>query len=152
MAEHAIPALVSTPFLATLGEGFVNAIGPERAAMVMPMRSYLDAGVGVASTSDAPITDYNPWIGMRAAVNRETVEGRPLGPAEAISQAEALRSYTLGGAEALGRASTLGSITPGKLADLVVLEADPFDLDPTTLGTIRPLATLLGGHWVFDRR
>ena len=152
MAEHAIPALVSAPFLATLGEGFVNAIGPERAAMVMPMRSYLDAGVGLASTSDAPITDYNPWIGMRAAANRETVEGRLLGPEEAITPAEALRSYTLGGAEALGRASTLGSITPGKLADLVVLDADPFDVDPTTMGTIRPLATLLGGRWVFDRR
>jgi predicted amidohydrolase YtcJ len=76
MAAHGIPAVVSSPFLANLGEGFVNSLGPARAARAMPMRTYLDAGVTVAGSSDSPITDFNPWVGMAAAVRRQTVTGR----------------------------------------------------------------------------
>src|SRR5215213_1567526 len=125
MDRHQIPALVSSPFLTNLGEGFVNALGEARAARMMPMRTYLTAGIPLAGSSDSPITDFNPWVGIHAAVVRETVAGRPLGPGERLTPLEALRSYTLGGAHASGQESRRGSITPGKLADLVVLPQDP---------------------------
>ena len=152
MAEHAIPALVSSPFLAHLGEGFVNAVGAERAARAMPMRTYLNAGVPLAGSSDSSIADFNPWVGMAAAVNRTTVAGRPLGPGEALTPAEALRSYTLGGAFATGLEHAKGSIARGKLADLVVLDRDPLAIPPGDLARVTPTATLLGGAWVFDGR
>ena len=79
MAEAGIPAVVSSPFLTNLGEGFVNSVGPERASRAMPMRTYLNAGVPLAGSSDSYITDYNPWVGMHAAVNRTTATGRDLG-------------------------------------------------------------------------
>src|SRR3712207_7376917 len=52
-------------------EGFVNAVGAERAARAMPMRTYLDAGVPLAGSSDSAITDFNPFVGLHAAVRSE---------------------------------------------------------------------------------
>jgi predicted amidohydrolase YtcJ len=150
MAEAQIPAVVSSPFLTNLGEGFVNSVGPERASRAMPMRTYLEAGVPLAGSSDSYITDFNPWVGMHAAVNRRTVTGRDLGKAaEALTPAEALHSYTMGGAFASGREDRQGSISPGKLADLVVLDRDPLAIDPDDLDQVTPTRTLLGGTWVW---
>jgi predicted amidohydrolase YtcJ len=152
MAEAQISAVVSSPFLTNLGEGFVNSVGPERASRAMPMRTYLDAGVPLAGSSDSYITDYNPWVGIHAAVNRRTVTGRDLcKDSEALTPEEALRSYTLGGAFVTGREDRQGSITPGKLADLVVLDRDPLAVDPDELDQVKPNATMLGGEWVWRR-
>jgi predicted amidohydrolase YtcJ len=152
MAEARIPAVVSSPFLTNLGEGFVNSVGPERASRAMPMRTYLNAGVPLAGSSDSSITDYNPWVGMHAAVNRTTVTGRDLGKArEALTPTEALRSYTIGGAYAVGREDRQGSIAIGKLADLVVLDRDPLAIDPATIDQVTPIKTLVGGRWVWAR-
>lgn len=152
MAKHRIPALVSSPFLTHLGEGFVASLGEERARTAMPMRRYLTAGVPLAGTSDSPITDFNPWVGIHAAVVRETVAGRRLDPDERLTPREALHSYTLGGAYATGQEDRRGSIEPGKLADLVVLGTDPLASPPEELKDARPVATMLSGDWVFDRR
>jgi len=150
MAEAGIPAVVSSPFLTNLGEGFVNSVGPERASRAMPMRTYLNAGVPLAGSSDSYITDYNPWVGMHAAVNRATATGRDLGKEnEALTPEEALRSYTLGGAYVTGREDRQGSIARGKLADLVVLDRDPLAVSPEELDQVKPTATMLGGEWVF---
>ena len=149
MAAYAIPAVVSSPFLANLGEGFVNSLGAERAARAMPMRTYLDAGVAVAGSSDSPITDFNPWVGIAAAVRRRTVTGRVLGAEEALSAEEALRSYTLVGAAVSGREGRIGSLAPGKVADLIVLDRDPLAIEPDELPEVRPVATMVGGAWVF---
>lgn len=150
MAEARIPAVVSSPFLTNLGEGFVNSVGPERASRAMPMRTYLKAGVPLAGSSDSYITDYNPWVGMHAAVNRTTARGRDLGQTEeALTPAEALHSYTMGGAFVTGREDRQGSITPGKLADLVVVDRDPLAISPEELDQVRPTATMLGGEWVW---
>jgi predicted amidohydrolase YtcJ len=150
MAGAQISAVVSSPFLTNLGEGFVNSVGPERASRAMPMRTYLNAGVPLAGSSDSYITDFNPWVGMHAAVNRTTVHGRDLDKAgEGLTPAEALRSYTLGGAFVTGREDRQGSIAPGKLADLVVLDRDPLTIPPEELDRVKPTATMLGGEWVY---
>ena len=116
----------------------------------MPMRTYLKAGVPLAGSSDSYITDYNPWVGMHAAVNRTTARGRDLGKdLEALTPAEALCSYTIGGAFATGREERQGSISPGMLADLVVVDRDPLAIDPRDLDQVRPTATMLGGEWVW---
>jgi predicted amidohydrolase YtcJ len=150
MAEAAIPAVVSSPFLTKLGAGFVKSVGPERASRARPMRTSLDAGVPLAGSSDSSITDSNPWVGMHAAVNRTMATGRDLGKeAEALTPDEALRSYTLSGGYVTGREDRQGSIVPGKLADLVVLDRDPLAISPDQLDRVRPTATMLGGEWVY---
>ncbi len=150
MAETGIAAVVSSPFLTNLGEGFVNSVGPDRASRAMPMRTYLKAGVPLAGSSDSCITDFNPWVGMHAAVNRTTATGRDLGKdAEGLTPMEALCSYTLAGAFVTGREDRQGSITAGKLADLVVLDRDPLAIAPAVLDQVKPTATMLGGEWVY---
>ena len=152
MRKHRIPAVVSNPFITNLGESFVTSLGEERASRAMPMRTYIDAGIPLAGSSDSSVSDYNPWVGMYAATTRKTVTGRVLGEGERITNLEALRSYTIGGAYATGRERIVGSLEPGKLADLVVLENDPLAMPPDDLKDVKPLATMLGGRWVFDRR
>jgi predicted amidohydrolase YtcJ len=119
---------------------------------MMPMRTYLDAGVPLAGSSDSAVSDYNPWVGMCAATTRTTVAGRLLGDEERITTREALRSYTIGGAYATGQERRRGSIESGKLADLVILAHDPLTIEPAALADVKPLATMVGGRWVFDRR
>lgn len=148
MAHHRIPAVVSSPFLALLGESFVTSIGEERARRAMPMRTYLARGVPLAGSSDSNVSDYDPWFGMYAACTRRTELGRVLDAAEALTAAEALAMYTSGGAYAIGREHDLGSLEPGKLADLVVLEEDPLAIPVEELRTVRPARTMLGGSWV----
>ncbi|MCA9859136.1 MAG: amidohydrolase family protein, partial [Thermomicrobiales bacterium] len=152
MAAYRIPAVVSDPFLRSLGESYVTSIGLDRASRMMPMRTYLDRGIPLAGSSDSPVAVFDPWIGMHAAITRQTVLGTVLGPSERISPREALRSYTIGGAYALGREREIGSIEPGKLADLVLLDDDPIEGDPARLLAWTPRATMVGGNWTVDHR
>jgi predicted amidohydrolase YtcJ len=151
MAKHRIPAVVSNPFILNLGESFVESLGAERASATMPMRRYIDAGVPLAGSSDSPVSDFNPWAGIYAAVTRITVTGRVLGEDQRISAREAIRSYTIGGAFVSGRERKLGSLEPGKLADLIVLDHGPFEIPVVDLRDVKPTATMLGGRWVHGR-
>ncbi len=152
MAAWRIPAVVSNPFLRSLGESFVHSLGIERAARIMPMRTYIDRGVPLAGSSDSPVAVFDPWIGIHASITRATIEGTILGPDERLSPREALRSYTIGGAYALGREREIGSIEPGKLADLVVLDRDPLAAAPEQFLEWRPRATMVEGIWKVDNR
>jgi predicted amidohydrolase YtcJ len=152
MARYRIGALVSSPFLAHLGESFVASLGEARAAGIMPMRSYLEAGVPLAGSSDSPITSFDPWQGIQAAVTRRTVTGRVLGEEQRLGVGEAIRSYSADAAAAIGLEGDRGSLEPGKLADCVVLDRDPWTTPPDELAEIRTVATMVGGRWVHDTR
>ena len=116
------------------------------------MRTYLNRGVPLAGSSDSPVASHNPWIGIASAIARRTVKGTELGPKQRLTPDEALRMYLTGGAFAINRERALGTLEPGKLADLVVLDNDPRDLDPDTLMGVEPRATMVGGRWVHDTR
>ncbi len=151
MREYRIPALATIPFIHNLGESFVTSLGEERASKVMPLRTYLDAGVPLALGSDSPVTSHNPFVGIYSAVTRKTVYGRQLGADECISREEALRAYTLDAAWVTFEDGIKGSISPGKLADLVVLDRDIMTIPEDEIpGTISVL-TLAGGSAVHDQ-
>ena len=152
MAEHGIAALISSPFIQNLGESFVAAVGEGMASQAMPTRRYLDAGVTLAGTSDSPVDDFNPWVGMQSLVMRQTATGRQFDREQSLTPAEALHAYTEGASQAVGQEHELGRIQAGYLADLVVLEQDVLAVPHETIGEVVPLATMVGGRFVFKRR
>jgi predicted amidohydrolase YtcJ len=91
---------------------------------------------------------------MYAATTRQTLDGKPAGgwfPEERVSLETALRAYTVHNAWAGGEESLKGSVSPGKLADLVVLDRDPFAANVATLKDRKVLYTIIGGRIVFER-
>jgi len=90
---------------------------------------------------------------VQNALTRQTTEGEPPGgwiPKERIPLADAIRAYTLGAAFAGHREKTEGSLEPGKLADLIVLSQDLFQIEPTEIGKTEVLLTMVGGKVVYQ--
>jgi predicted amidohydrolase YtcJ len=122
-------------------------------------RTLRDAGVRLSFGSDWPGTNASwytsdPLKGIYAAVTRQTLDGKPEGgwyPEERIDVETALRAYTVNNAWAAGEEAVKGSLTAGKLADVVVVDRDPFLIPPAQLKDARVLLTVLGGKTVYDR-
>ncbi len=113
----------------------------------------LDTGTVLALGSDCPIASPNPWLGIHAAVNRRKPSGEPEAgwyPAQRLTVAQALWGYTMGNAIAAGQQNRLGSITPGKLADLVVVDQDIFEVEPAALAATEAVMTIFDGRVVFE--
>ncbi len=125
----------------------------DRCAYAYAWNSQLSNHVTLAFGSDAPVESPNPFWGMHAAVTRRRADGSPSPegwhPEQRLSVEEALRGFTIGAAYAAGMESRLGKLAKGYLADLLVLDDDPYTGDPATISQIKPLATMLGGEWLF---
>lgn len=125
-----------------------------RGRFAYPFRDMQKAGVAMAFGSDCPVADPNPMLGIHAAVTRQTRDGTPPNgwyPKQRLTVPEAVWGFTMGAALVTGRQADLGSITPGKLADLVVLDRDIFALGHTAPGDIveaRPAMTVFDGRVV----
>ncbi len=117
-------------------------------------RDMLDAGIPVFFSSDAPVCDTSPLVGIHAAVTRQRKDGTPEGgwyPEQKISVDEAVRGYTIVPAEVYGRDHELGSITPGKRADLIILDRDIYTVDPMEIAETTVDLTLFDGRVVHRR-
>src|SRR6516162_2645554 len=109
------------------GRWAAGRIGPKRCASSYAFRSLLGAGAKLAFGSDWSVAPISPILGIDAAVNRRTLDGKdPQGwyPEQRITVQEAIEAYTLTSAYAGFEDNDRGSLQPGKLADLVVLSRD----------------------------
>jgi len=130
-------------------------IGPERASRAWVWKSIANDGGQLAFGSDWPVVTLNPFKGLQTAVTRQTSEGLPKDgfvPSQRLSVAEAIRGYTLGAAFAGFREKTEGSLEPGKLADLIVLSQNLFQIDPHIIDKTKVLTTVVGGRVVFQSK
>lgn len=125
--------------------------GAERSRWAYNPRIQIDQGVVVAFGSDSPVDTFDPFKGIHAAVTRQRADGSPGAdgwyPEARITLDEALRGYTLGPAYAVGMEDRLGKLAPGFLADLVVLDRDPYAIPPSELRAVQVVATMVGGSW-----
>ena len=127
------------------GAGLIERLGRPRAAAANPLRSWLDAGVLVGGGSDAPGPPMSVLRGMwQARTRMARGVDLPLGPAEAISAAEAFDLFTVGAAAVAGFGST-GRLRAGDPADIAGLTVDPLTVDPSEMYDGRVLATIVGG-------
>jgi hypothetical protein len=130
-------------------------LGHERARYSYAWRSFLDHGVPLAFGTDWPVAPLDPILGLYAAVTRAPLDGRnPNGwiPEQKITLAQAVEAYTMGSAFAEFQEHKKGSITPGKLADLVILSDNIFDLKPEAIRNVKVQTTIVGGKVVYGDR
>jgi predicted amidohydrolase YtcJ len=114
----------------------------------------IDAGIPVIFSSDAPVCDPRPLVGIHALVTRQRGDGTPEGgwyPESRLTVDEAVRGYTLLPAVTHGVGDRLGSITPGKYADLVVLDRDIYTIHPMEILDAQVDMTIFNGEIVYDR-
>ena len=114
-------------------------------------RSFLDAGIRVPGASDYGPGPFEPLMAIQSMVTRKDTSGRVWGENQRVSVDEALRIATLHGAYASYEEAQKGSITPGKLADFVVLEKDPHDVEPDRIKDIKVVRTVVGGRTVHPK-
>jgi predicted amidohydrolase YtcJ len=126
----------------------------ERSKLAYAWRTQLDLGAPLAFGSDAPVESPNPFLGLHAAVTRQRADASPSAPAwfpeQKLTLAEAFSAYTLGAAYAANAEGRLGKLAQNYLADLVVLDADPFEINPNDLLTMSAIATMINGEWVLQ--
>jgi hypothetical protein len=124
-------------------------LGPERAARISPSRTALDRGIKVTLHHDAPIAGIEMLTVAWSAINRVTTGGKELGPEHRITPFEGLRAITADAAWQHREEDRKGTLETGKLADLVVLSADPLAVDPMTIRDIRVLETIKEGRSIY---
>lgn len=110
-------------------------------------RSLLDAGVKVCFGSDFPIVTCNPFAGIETAVIRKVNNnaGTVITPQEKITVEEALLAYTIDAAYAEFSEKEKGSLAPGKLADFLILDKNPFKIPADELHTIKVEQVIFDG-------
>lgn len=142
---------VLQPDIFRLGDGYITALGRERADDVIPMRLFERLQIPVAFSSDAPVVPCDPLAVVRSAVERRTPGGMVLGRQHAVTPLEAIRLYTAGSAYATRRERTKGVLRPGLLADFTVLSHDPAAIAPQEFDDLRVTMTVVGGNVAYER-
>lgn len=115
-----------------------SILGKERASKLTPLRTFTDNDILVSAGSDAPCTTPNPIVWMERAVNHTN-------PAEALTVKEALRMCTYNGYYTAFDEKERGSLEAGKIADMVILSENPYDMAKERIGELKVEQLLLGG-------
>jgi len=123
----------------------------KRSANAYAIRALRDSGAHLAFGSDAPVENFDPLVGMHAAITRRRADGTP-GPAgwypeQRVTIDDAIRAYTLGAAYAGGMEHEVGSLEAGKLADLVVLSHDLTAIPGDELLSVKVQRVMIDGDW-----
>jgi predicted amidohydrolase YtcJ len=157
MAKLQVTAEISPTlwFPGVIYEAIKIVLGPERAEKMQPNRSILDAGGVVIGGSDWPVVPLpNPWLGIEGLVTRADPDGvfpGTLWLEQALSLDEAIAVYTTASSQALGLGKITGSLEPGKSADFIVLNQNPWKIPVTDLAQTQADETWFAGECVYSR-
>jgi hypothetical protein len=152
IASLGITVVTQPSFIYFHGERYLDTVPDEQLKHLYPIRTLLDQGINVAASSDCPIVPPDPLIGINAAIHRLSASGDIVGGKEKLQSTAALQMYSLNAAKATFEETIKGTITPGKLADLVVLNADPTRLTADEFKNLQVDKTIIGGIVVWERK
>jgi predicted amidohydrolase YtcJ len=126
----------------------MEAFGVKRWGLMHPNRSALEMGIPVAGHSDYPVAAADPLLRIQSLATRRSAEEKVYGPEQRITVEQAMRNWTLGSAFASFEDDIKGSIESGKLADFVILSADPTRVPLDTIKDTRVEKTVIAGKTV----
>ncbi|AYF87587.1 amidohydrolase [Pseudomonas sp. DY-1] len=136
-------------YWASADEVSIDLVQPYISAMAFqfqyPARSLLKNGATISGASDWPVTTPEPW----KAISRKGPKG-VLNAAEEIDRETMFQAYTLNSARTIGLEKQIGSLSPGKQADLILLDRDVFQVEPEALQGTQVLKTWFAGREVFN--
>lgn len=130
------------------------AVGPEVIKRVWPVREMLDAGALVVAGSDwSVVPSVNPWVGIETLVTRQEPGGsdETFGEDEAVTVDEALQIFTANAARQEGASDRIGRIEPGLLADVIVVDQNPFTVPVNHIHATQVHLTIIEGEIVYRR-
>ena len=127
-----------------------HTVGPVNADNISPTGWYMQRGMIFSSHHDAPVAFPDSMRVLDATVTRRSRSNDIIGPAHRVPVLTALKAMTIWPAYSQFEEATKGSIEVGKLADFVILSADPTAVDPETLDTIKVTETIKEGETVFS--
>ncbi|MBN1536472.1 MAG: amidohydrolase [Anaerolineales bacterium] len=134
------------------GDGFYRSCGEERIHSVYPYKTYIEMGLHVAGSSDCPVTNPNPLLGMRDGILRQTEEGLTLAPEQKLSVEQVFHMFTWDAAYSLFDENDKGTLEEGKFADMLVLSEDPFTLPAEKWESqLKVEKTIVGGEVVYSK-
>jgi predicted amidohydrolase YtcJ len=151
LASLEVVVVTQPAFIYYSGERYLKTVPEEQLKHLYPIATLINAGLKVVASSDCPTVPPNPMSGIYAAVSRTTEASQSLLPRERISTLEALWMYTEGGAYACFEETTKGSIVPGKLADLVLLSGNPFEVAQEDMKDLEVEMTIVNGEIVWRK-
>jgi predicted amidohydrolase YtcJ len=128
-------------------------IGPDRASRAWVWKTIAQYGGHYSFGSDWPVVTLNPWEGIQTAVTRQTNDGKPPGgfvPSQRLTVAQAVEGYTIEAAYAGHREKSEGSLETGKVADVIVVDRNIFEIDPRTIDQTKVVVTIVGGKIVYE--
>ncbi len=130
-----------------------DRLGKDRAKSTYAFKTMLDRNIHIALGTDCPVEPLDVMPSIYCAVTRKDLKGYPENgwlPEEKLTVEEAVYNYTIGSAYASFEENIKGSITEGKLADMVVLSENIFEVEPDTIKDIVVDMTILGGKIVYQ--
>lgn len=137
-----------------INQDMLKAVGPERMKHFFPIGSAVRSGANVTLGSDWPCVELpSPWLAIESAVTRRPPgepDGRIDAPDERVTLKEAIDLMTLNGARQLGLSDKIGRIEKGMIADIAVLDRNPFEVPITEVGKTKALLTLVDGRIVYQ--
>lgn len=146
-----VPALFSNHAF-FWGDVHVRNLGEERAFFLSPLKTSARKQIVATNHTDFGVTPLNQLFLLWTSVTRQSRSGKVIGPDERLTPIEGLRTITINGAYQYFEEKTKGSIEKGKLADLVILSADPTTVAPDAIKDIAVLETIKEGKTIYRKQ
>lgn len=138
-------------FLYFAGDVYLENLHDSLADKIISTKTFLNEGLFPAGSSDSPVQDPSPFLGIYAAMSRKTIKGNIISEEEKISLYEALKLYTINAAKASCEEDIKGTIEEGKLADLTVLPEDFLNYSAAEVKDSEVEITIIDGEVVYRK-
>lgn len=131
---------------------YQTTLGPEKSKRLSALGDAFELDIKASMHNDPPVSPVNPLLNMWIAIKRESTSGQVLGKAQAITAQQALQAYTINAAYQFGLEKQTGSLSTGKLADFVLLSANPLKVAVDDIKDIKVISTVLNGREIFENK